>query len=87
MNPRHVLGASIKGLPEHIEESRVPERIARYAQTFGSTDNVAYVWIKALGIFWAHEGKHRVAFMRPMINRLLRPGCGKRPIHRQSDWW
>lgn len=64
VNPRHVLGASIKGLPEHIEESEVPERIARYAQAFGSPSNAAYIWIKAMGIFWAHEGKHRVAFMR-----------------------
>ena len=39
-------------------------RIERYATYFGSRDNALYVWYKPLGIFIAHEGKHRVAFMR-----------------------
>ncbi|WP_122649377.1 hypothetical protein [Burkholderia pseudomallei] len=64
VDPRHVLGASIKGLPEHIPEKDVPERIARYAKTLGSSDHVLYFWYKPLGILTAHEGKHRVAFMR-----------------------
>lgn len=64
VNPQHVLGASIKGKPEHVKPEQVNEKIARYASHFGSTDNAAYIWIKPLGIFWAHEGKHRVAFMR-----------------------
>ncbi|MCA8205141.1 hypothetical protein LGM71_29310 [Burkholderia sp. AU33545] len=64
VNPRHVLGASIKGLPEHVEADKVPEKIAGYAGTFGSTSNSCYIWVRPLGIFWAHEGKHRVAFMR-----------------------
>ncbi|WP_176048621.1 hypothetical protein [Burkholderia sp. BCC1644] len=64
VNPRHVLGASIKGFPEHVEADKVPEKIAGYAGTFGSPSNACYIWIKPLGIFWAHEGKHRVAFMR-----------------------
>ena len=64
VDPHYVLGASIKGLPEHVPEKEVPERIARYAAVFGSRDHVLYIWYKPLGIFTAHEGKHRVAFMR-----------------------
>ncbi len=64
VNPRYVLGASIKGLPEHIKPEQVDEKITHYASHFGSTGNTAYVWVKPLGIFCAHEGKHRVAFMR-----------------------
>jgi len=64
VDPRHVLGASIKGFPEHVPEEKVQERITRYATVFGSRDNVLYVWYKPLGILTAHEGKHRVAFMR-----------------------
>jgi hypothetical protein len=64
VDPRNVLGASIKGLPEHVPAEQVQDRITRYATTFGSRDNVFYVWYKPLGILTAHEGKHRVAFMR-----------------------
>lgn len=64
VNPRYVLGASIKGLPEHIAPEMVDDKIARYANNFGSIDNACYIWVRPLGIFWAIEGKHRVAFMR-----------------------
>jgi hypothetical protein len=64
VNPRNVLGASIKGLPEHVPEREVQDRIARYANVFGSRSNAYYIWYKPLGILTAHEGKHRVAFMR-----------------------
>lgn len=64
VDPRFVLGASIKGYPEDVPAHRVAERIALYAQDFGSTSNALYVWHRPLGIFTAHEGKHRVAFMR-----------------------
>jgi len=64
VDPRYVLGASIKGFPEHVPEEKVQDSITRYATTFGSRDNVLYVWYKPLGILTAHEGKHRVAFMR-----------------------
>ncbi|WP_446027556.1 hypothetical protein [Lelliottia amnigena] len=64
VNPQHVLGASIKGLPEHIAPDKVTSKITEYAQYFGSRDNACYIWLKPLGLFWAHEGKHRVAFMR-----------------------
>nr|WP_315595524.1 hypothetical protein [uncultured Cupriavidus sp.] len=64
VDPRFVLGASIKGKPEDIAAAEVPSRIKKYAETFGSIDNVHYIWYRALGILCAHEGKHRVAFMR-----------------------
>lgn len=64
VDPRYVLGANIKGFPEHVPEHRVQDSITRYATEFGSRDNVLYTWYKPLGILTAHEGKHRVAFMR-----------------------
>lgn len=64
VDPRYVLGASIKGYPEDVPESEVQGRIARYAEEFGSRDHVLYDWYRPLGILCAHEGKHRVAFMR-----------------------
>ncbi|WP_423200856.1 hypothetical protein DFLDMN_006430 (plasmid) [Cupriavidus sp. H19C3] len=64
VDPRFVLGASINGKPEDIAAAEVPSRIKKYAETFGSIDNVHYIWYRALGILCAHEGKHRVAFMR-----------------------
>ncbi len=66
VNPRHVLGASIKGRPEDIPEDKVEGRIAGYATHFGSRDNACYIRYRALGLYWAHEGKHRVAFMRAL---------------------
>ncbi|WP_374497302.1 hypothetical protein [Vogesella indigofera] len=64
VDPQHVLGASIKGLPEHIADEEVAKRITSYSSQFGSKDHVSYIRYRALGLFWAHEGKHRVAFMR-----------------------
>lgn len=64
VDPRFVLGASIKGLPEHVAEEQVADKIARYAMPGPSWDQVLYIWYKPLGLFSAHEGKHRVAFMR-----------------------
>lgn len=64
VDPRFVLGASINGKPEDIDAAEVPRRIKKYAETFGSIDDVCYIWYRALGILCAHEGKHRVAFMR-----------------------
>lgn len=64
VDPKHVLGASIKGYPENVPPEEVEQRIERYATYFGSRDNALYVWYKPLGLFIAHEGKHRVAFMR-----------------------
>ncbi|CAB5670630.1 Uncharacterised protein [Delftia tsuruhatensis] len=93
VNPRHVIGASIKGLPEHVAPNQVPATIARYAQTFGTPDNAYYVWIKPLGLFYAHEGKHRVAFMRaheqPAIAAWVReasyPAAERLAIVRPTD--
>jgi hypothetical protein len=98
VDPRYVLGASIKGFPEHVRAEKVDESIARYATTFGSTDNVFYVWYKPLGILTAHEGKHRVAFMRtheqPAIAAWVRqvdyPSADRivvvEPDERRGEW-
>lgn len=64
VDPRYVLGASIKGYPEDIVDNEISKRIDSYANRFGSIDEVKYSWYKSLGILCAHEGKHRVAFMR-----------------------
>lgn len=64
VDPKFVLGASINGRPEHIDAAKVPGLIKKYAETFDSIDHVHYIWYRALGILYAHEGKHRVAFMR-----------------------
>lgn len=64
VDPRFVLGACIKGFPEHIPQEKVSEKIKHYSTEFGSRDNACYIWYKDLGLFYAHEGKHRVAFMR-----------------------
>ncbi|EHA15242.1 hypothetical protein [Halomonas sp. HAL1] len=64
VDPKHVVGTNIKGHPENVPPEEVVNRIERYATYFGSRDNALYVWYKPLGLFIAHEGKHRVAFMR-----------------------
>lgn len=64
VDPRYVLGACIKGYPKHIKGDEIPKRIKRYSEHFGTPENVHYIWVRPLGLFWAHEGKHRVAFMR-----------------------
>ncbi len=63
---RHVLGAAIKGKPGSIEAKEIPERIARYSKhhTHNGLLQASYWWYRPLGILVAHEGKHRVAFMR-----------------------
>lgn len=63
VNPWYVLGASILGLPEVIRENEVEKRIAHYAGHFGTSNDVCYIRYPALGLYYAHEGKHRVAFM------------------------
>lgn len=60
-------GACIKGYPEHIPENE----IELYKKAYRSS-LVGYRWgadasgeyIRELGLYLAHEGKHRVAFMR-----------------------
>lgn len=64
VNPLTVLGACIKGFPRHIKSDKVEEAVRRYSQEPGSRDDVLYIWYRPLGILVAHEGKHRVAFMR-----------------------
>jgi hypothetical protein len=66
VDPGHVLGASIKGGPEQVRDDVVDSRIARYARDFegGGHNRAKYDWFQPLGLLCAHEGKHRVAFMR-----------------------
>lgn len=66
VDPAFVLGASINGRPESIRGDDVARRRARYAREFDVIylHRAEYHWIEQLGIVWAHEGKHRVAFMR-----------------------
>lgn len=59
-----VLGACINGFPHHIESDKVAAKIHQYTHELGSCGDALYIWYKPLGIFVAHEGKHRVAFMR-----------------------
>ena len=63
---RYVLGASIKGRPKHIKAEDVPIKIAKYSRHHpdDSLSRAEYRWYRPLGILVAHEGKHRVAFMR-----------------------
>ena len=63
---RNVLGASISGKPKVIKPEEVPERISRYSRHHpeDSLSRAKYRWYRPLGILVAHEGKHRVAFMR-----------------------
>lgn len=59
------IGACIKGYPESIKEKDVPERIEKYRtnpHVAGAPASGDY--IPQLGLYIAHEGKHRVAFMR-----------------------
>ncbi len=63
VDPRYVLGASIDGLPEHVDSKEVAGRIEQYA-TPSESNSALYDWYRPLGILTAHEGKHRVAFMR-----------------------
>ncbi|MDR1994205.1 hypothetical protein [Azonexus sp.] len=66
VDPALVLGASIKGRPESIRGEEIAQRRARYARDFDVSGlyRAEYDWLESLGIVWAHEGKHRVAFMR-----------------------
>ncbi|ALP62243.1 hypothetical protein [Paraburkholderia caribensis] len=98
VDSRYVLGASIKGFPEHIPQDKVQDRITRYASVFGTRDNALYIWYRPLGILTAHEGKHRVAFMRahdqPAIAAWVReatyPSADRivivQPDDRQGEW-
>ncbi|MDN7639255.1 hypothetical protein [Burkholderia cepacia] len=66
VDPALVLGASINGRPESIRGEEIARRRARYAREFdvSGLQRAQYNWLESLGIVWAHEGKHRVAFMR-----------------------
>lgn len=64
VDPRYVVGANIGGFPEDVSDGEVWNRITKYKSDFCTPDDVLYIWYPALGIFFAHEGKHRVALMR-----------------------
>lgn len=64
VDPRYVVGSNIGGFPEDVSDDEVWKRITKYKSDFCTPDDVLYIWYPALGIFFAHEGKHRVALMR-----------------------
>lgn len=64
VDPRYVVGSNIGGFPEDVSDNEVWKRITKYKSDFCTPDDVLYIWYPALGIFFAHEGKHRVALMR-----------------------
>jgi len=64
VDPRYVLGACIGGKPHNVAELDVPRRLLKYSTEFDTGNPAQYTWHKPLGILTAHEGKHRVAFMR-----------------------
>lgn len=64
VDPCYVLGASIGGLPRNIEPKNIEKRITEYSGFNGPLSEASYLWYKPLGLMVAHEGKHRVAFMR-----------------------
>jgi hypothetical protein len=58
------IGACIKGQPAHIAAEDVSKRITQYRENKAPGATASGTYIPALGIYFAHEGKHRVAFMR-----------------------
>lgn len=71
VDPRYVLGASIKGKPKDVPEKEIEERVENYSTNFTWSNKALYTWYKPLGILTAHEGKHRVAFMRTHGNKPI----------------
>lgn len=57
------IGACIKGQPAHIAAEDVPKRITQYRENKAPGATASGTYLPALGIYFAHEGKHRVAFM------------------------
>jgi hypothetical protein len=99
VDPRHVLGASIKGKPQHIPEEDVAARIENYSTNFTGSNKALYTWYRPLGILTAHEGKHRVAFMREHGNQPIAAWVDKQdypeskriqliePAKSQDEWF
>ncbi|PAU66578.1 hypothetical protein BZL41_01055 [Pseudomonas sp. PIC25] len=99
VDPRHVLGASINGKPQHVRDEDVASRIEHYSTDFTSSNRALYAWYKPLGILTAREGKHRVAFMRKhgdqpiaaWVRELAYPAAKRiqliEPTKRQDEWF
>lgn len=98
VDPRYVLGASIKGKPQHVPEEEIADRIQSYSTNFTWSNKALYTWYKPLGILTAHEGKHRVAFMRTHGNKPIAAWVDEQnypaakriqliePARRQDEW-
>ncbi|TWC14799.1 hypothetical protein FBY06_1258 [Pseudomonas sp. SJZ085] len=98
VDPRYVLGASIKGKPQHVPEEEIADRIESYSTNFTWSNKALYTWYKPLGILTAHEGKHRVAFMRTHGNKPIAAWVDEQnypaakriqliePARRQDEW-
>ncbi|QKG67332.1 hypothetical protein HP062_18075 [Pseudomonas sp. B14-6] len=98
VDPRYVLGASIKGKPKDVPEKEIADRIESYSTNFTWSNKALYTWYKPLGILTAHEGKHRVAFMRTHGNKPIAAWVDEQnypaakriqliePARRQDEW-
>jgi hypothetical protein len=77
VDPSFVLGASIAWKPDDVKPEKLDELLEFFS---GNPDSMGletakYIWVKPLGIIWAHEGKNRVALMhrhRRMISAKVR---------------
>lgn len=62
------LGSCIRGFPEHIKPEHIKQRIEKYRTNGrtggGGTAPACGDYVPELSLYIAHEGKHRVAFMR-----------------------
>lgn len=99
VDPCYVLGASIKGKPQDVPEKEVADRIESYSTNFTWSNKAHYTWYKPLGILTAHEGKHRVAFMRTHGNKPIAAWVREQgypdakriqliePAKRQDEWF
>ncbi|UZJ61198.1 hypothetical protein OKW98_05605 [Pseudomonas sp. KU26590] len=77
VDPSFVLGASIAWKPDDVKSEKLDKLLEFFS---GNPDSMGletaeYIWVKPLGIIWAHEGKNRVALMhrhRRMISAKVR---------------
>ncbi|WP_456027254.1 hypothetical protein [Pseudomonas capeferrum] len=77
VDPSFVLGASITWKPDDVDPKKLESLLDFFC---GDPDDMGletakYIWVKPLGIIWAHEGKNRVALMhrhRRMISAKVR---------------
>lgn len=92
------LGSCIGGFPEHIKPEHIKQRIEKYRTNGrtggGGTEPACGDYVPELSLYVAHEGKHRVAFMRQQgepcflsnVHVLNYPAAHRIKIIRSSDF-